>query len=69
MVEKDNAVIPVEVKLGAKPGKIERSLRSFIETYSPETALVVSYRGEAGRMTVGGCKVIFTDVLRMREYL
>lgn len=69
VVEMDNAVIPVEVKLGAQPGNIERSLRSFIETYSPEKALVVSYRGETGRMTVGGCEVIFTDVLRMREHL
>lgn len=69
VVEMDNAVIPVEVKLGAQPGKIERSLRSFIETYSPERALVVSYRGETGRMTVDGCEVVFTDVLRMREHL
>lgn len=69
IVEAGNEILPVEVKLNAKPGKIERSLRSFIEAYKPKRAIVVSYKGEKGAMNVGRCKIEFTDVLGMRELL
>ena len=59
----------MEAKLAAKPGRIEKSLRSFIESYKPKTALVVSYKGAKGEMDVGGCKVLFTDALEMRKQL
>ena len=52
MVEKGNEIIPVEVKLDAG-NRIEKSLRSFIQSYKPKRALVVSYKvqkaGEAGK--------------------
>jgi len=69
VVEKNDAVVPIEVKLRADPGKIERGLRSFIEAYHPKTALVVTYKGKHGRMTVNGCTVYFTDVAGLREHL
>jgi len=69
VVERDNAIIPVEVKLSANPGKIERGLRSFIEMYQPKTALVVTYSGKHGSMNVNGCKVYFTDVADLKQYV
>lgn len=70
VVEKENMIIiPIEVKVNAEPGRIERSLRSFIDTYKPKTALVVAYKGEKGEMKVNGCNVIFTDALNMRDLL
>jgi len=69
VVEKDSTVIPVEVKLNADPGKIERGLRSFIEMYKPKTALVVTYKGKQGRMNVNGCTVYFTDVAGLKDYV
>ncbi len=69
VVEKDNTIIPIEVKINAEPGRIKRSMRSFIESYKPEMALVVAHKAEKGEMKVDGCKVIFTDALGMRELL
>ncbi len=69
VVEKDGRIVPIETKLNAEPGRIERSLRSFIERYKPKTALVVAYKGKGGEMMVGSCKVIFTDALSMKQLL
>jgi len=69
IVEKNNAVIPIEVKLSAEPGKIERGLRSFIEKYKPKTALVLTYKGKHGDMNVNGCKVYFIDVNDLKQYI
>jgi len=67
VVEKPSGVIPLEVKLHAEPGKIERGLRSFIEMYHPKVALVVTYQGKHGQMKVNGCTVSFTDIVGMRS--
>lgn len=69
IVDTDNILIPIEVKLKASTGKISKSLRSFINTYEPETAILVTYKGEAGEMDVDGCRVIFTDVVNMHKFL
>ncbi len=69
VVEKDNMIIPIEVKVNAEPGRVEKSLRSFIDAYKPTIALVVAYKGKKGEMKVDGCSVIFTDALSMRELL
>ncbi len=69
IIEKDSAVIPVEVKIKAELGRIERSMRSFIETYKPKTAVVVTYSGAEGRMEADGCTVFFTNALNMRKLL
>lgn len=67
VVDKDEKLVPVEVKL--KASGVERSLRSFINTYRPETAMVVTYRGERGKTRIGNCKVIFTDVAGLKEFM
>jgi len=69
VIEKDNEIIPIEAKISAEPGKVEKSLRAFIEAYSPKRALVVNYNGTTGKMIIHGCNVIFTDVLNMNKIL
>lgn len=69
VVEDNGKIIPIEAKLAAEPGRIERSLRSFIEAYKPKRALVVAYKGTKGKMKVGDCNVEFTDVLGMKQAL
>ena len=69
VIEDGLEVIPIEVKVNAKVDKIERSLKSFIETYNPKKAFVVSYRGEKGEVKVGNCKVIFTDVFELKKLI
>ncbi len=62
IVEKDGIVIPIEVKLKATTEKVERGLRSFIEKYSPETAVVISYSGERCERNINGTNVLFEDI-------
>jgi len=62
VIEKDGVVIPVEVKLRASAGKVERSLRSFISSYKPKLAVVAFYDGTPGELRINGCRVVFTDV-------
>lgn len=69
IVEKENEIIPIEVKLQTDIGKIERSLRSFIKTYNSNNALIVTYKGEKGKERINGCNVHFTDILGMKEQL
>lgn len=69
VIEKDNELVPIEVKLHAKPPKIEGGMRSFIDAYSPKTALVVSYDAKKAEAKMGETKVVFTDPLEMRQWL
>jgi len=69
VVEKDKELIPIEVKLKADPGRIERSLKSFIHHYKPKTALVVTYKGKKGSIKVDGCTVRFVDIVGLKKYL
>lgn len=69
IVEKNGAAIPIEVKLSASPAKIERSLRSFIETYKPKTAIIVYYDGVKSELNVDGCRVTFTDIAGLPKLL
>lgn len=69
VIEKDNCIIPIETKLNAEPGRVERSLHSFINTYKPKSALVVTYKGKNGKTNINGCSVHFTDILGMRKIL
>lgn len=68
VVEKNNKLVPIEVKLSSG-NRIERGFRSFIETYKPKRAVVVSYSGEKGETEIGDCTVVFTDVIGLREIL
>ncbi len=59
VVQRGNKLIPIDVKNEwFISEKISRSLRSFIEDYSPSTALVLT-RDYHGYMTVKDTKVIF----------
>jgi predicted AAA+ superfamily ATPase len=69
IIEKDGQTIPIEVKLHAPLGKVERSLRSFISAYKPKKAFIVSYESEPGESDVDGCRVIFTDILGLLREL
>jgi len=69
IVEVDNRIIPIEVKIHANIGKIERSLRSFIETYKPKTAIVLTLKGEKGKATINGCDVIYTDISNLEKVI
>jgi len=69
IIESNNAVIPIEVKLSAIPNKVEKGLRSFIGRYKPKTAIVVSYDGMHGETMVDECRVIFTDVYGLSKLL
>jgi len=69
VVEADNCVIPIEVKLNASPPRIEKSLRSFINRYGPEEAVIVTYKGTHGEMSLKGCRVRYTDVMGLRKIL
>ena len=62
IIEKENNIIPIEVKIQSKIGKIERSLRSFIETYKPKTAFIVTLKGEKGKTKINGCDVVYTGI-------
>mgnify|MGYP006287195765 CR=1 FL=1 len=68
VIEKGDSIIPIEVKINSLK-KTERSLRSFIETYNPKKAIVVCYKGETGKMKLGDCNILFTDVFGMIKEL
>jgi len=69
IVEKANEVIPVEVKLRAEAGRVERSLRAFVRTYDPKRGFVVGYKAEGGEMQINRCTIRFTDVKGLWEDL
>lgn len=83
VVEKNGAVIPIEVKLAADENRVERSLRSFIEAHEPSKAFVVSLKEtrkrkknegkkgavKSGAVKVGGCRVVFTNVFELLSEL
>jgi predicted AAA+ superfamily ATPase len=61
VVEKGGEVVPIEVKLHVVR-KVGTGLRSFIDRYTPETAIVVGLKGEEGSKVVKGCEVRFLRV-------
>jgi len=69
IIEKENKIIPVEVKIQTEIGKIERSMRSFIETYKPEKAIFVTLEGNKGKNKIKGCNLIYTDILNLEKHL
>jgi len=69
IIEKENNIIPIEVKIQADIGKIERSLRSFIETYKPKIGFVLTFKGKKGKAKIKGCDVIYTDILNFEKQI
>ncbi len=68
IVEINNEVIPIEVKLSAG-GTIERSLLTFIEIYKPQRAFIVFYHGQAGEKKISQCNLTWVDVKKLIEEL
>ncbi|MEE9119381.1 MAG: DUF4143 domain-containing protein [Calditrichia bacterium] len=62
ILEHGSDIIPIEVKVSAGSYAIEKSLRSFINRYSPKKAFIVYYEGKKRIEKVDGCKVSFVDM-------
>ena len=69
IIEKGSEIIPIEVKIQAKKGRIERSLRNFIETYKPKRAFIVTYTGDEAITKINSCKVVHTNIMQLRKHL
>ncbi len=67
VVEKDGKMIPIEVKLQASIKKVERSMRSFIEKYHPEIAVVICYRCEGGEIELEDTTVKYTPLWELQN--
>ncbi len=67
VIETEKGIIPVEVKLNTS--SIEKSMRSFIETYKPKQAFVVGYSGAKKEEKIGDCTVVFTDIFGLISQL
>ncbi len=65
----EEEIIPIEVKSHMDPRRVEKGLRSFIESYEPERAYVVGLRGTSGEREVKRCKVVYTDLPGLWEHL
>jgi uncharacterized protein len=68
VIEKDNELIPVEVKINSDMN-IEKNLKSFIEAYRPKKAIIVSYKGESSKKTIGKTEVFFMNVRELIKSL
>jgi len=69
VIEKDGKTIPLEVKTKAKAGQIEKSLASYIDTYKPDKAVIVSYEGSRSSANVKGCEIAYEGPLGMIDAL
>ena len=67
VIESENNIIPVEVKTQAEMGKIEKSLRAFIDFYKPKKAVIVSLKGKKGKIEINGCNIIYTDIVNLEK--
>jgi uncharacterized protein len=67
VIESENDIIPVEVKLQAEMGKIEKSLRAYIDFYKPKKAVIVSLKGKKGKIKINGCNIIYTDIVDLEK--
>jgi predicted AAA+ superfamily ATPase len=65
----EDEIVPIEVKSHIDSRKVERSLRSFIDSYGPTRAFIVGMRGRTGEAEVNGCQVIYTDLPGLWEWL
>lgn len=68
VLEENKEIIPIEVKLKADE-KIGKSLHSFIDTYKPKRAFIVSYKGENKKVKIKDCTIIFTDMINLVKSL
>jgi len=69
IIEKDNEIIPIEVKLSINSTKIGRSFHSFLKEYSPKRGFIVSYNNTKGKITIGNSTIHFVDILELKNFL
>jgi len=67
VIEKENTLTPIEVKL--KADKAGRGIKSFIKTYKPPKAFVIHYNGKEKEESYEGCKITFTDIFELLNYV
>ncbi|MBI5224536.1 DUF4143 domain-containing protein [Candidatus Micrarchaeota archaeon] len=68
VIRKNGEQIPIKVKLFSD-GKVERSLHSFIEKYTPAEAYVVFYKGEENEQQIGKTAVRFVKIDTLMKHL
>ena len=69
IIEKENKIIPIEVKTQSEIGKIERGLRSFIGIYNPKKAIILFLKGKKGKVRINNCDIIYTDIFDLEKHL
>lgn len=69
VVEHNGKTVPIEVKYKADGSIVERSMRSFIDSYKPKTGFVVFSRGEEASTKVGECDVRFIGLRKLTSLL
>ncbi len=69
VIQDGERLVPIEVKAKMPRNTIERSMHSFIESYSPKIGFIVFYEGRKGTVKSGKCNVVFTDVKGLIEAL
>jgi hypothetical protein len=62
IIEKGNEIIPIEVKIQAEVGKIERSMHAFIDNYHPKNAFVLTLKGKKGKTKINNCNINYIDI-------
>lgn len=69
VVEINDKPVPIEAKIKTKTGTVERSMKSFIETYKPRQAYIVSYEGETGEKQINGCTIKYLNIIELKKEL
>lgn len=69
IVETEQGIIPIEVKLKAPEKKISRSFRSFIKRFKPEKGLIVDAEGIEWKIKVEETEVTKVPVWELSETL
>jgi len=68
VIEKENEIIPIEVKIQANVGKIERSMHSFIENYHIKNALIITLKGNKGKTKINNCNLHYIDIKDLIDF-
>ncbi|NOZ80279.1 MAG: ATP-binding protein [DPANN group archaeon] len=68
VIEKEGRIIPIEIKTIISNKNLGRSFHSFIETYAPKDAFVLSLNFSAER-TIGTCRVHFRRIVEIANIL
>jgi len=67
VVDIDGKLVPIEVKLQASMRKVERGMRSFIEKYAPEVAVVICHQCEREETLINGTTVKYVPIWKFQD--